>query len=227
MARPIKDGVDYFPLDTDLFVDDKVRLLRSEFGARGMYLLIYLLSEIYGKEGYYIRWDKNRCLLVSDGAACGCSPEFVDEFVRGCIRCSFFDERVASMFGVLTSPGIQRRYVRMFNSRDFLNIEGDYFLLDISDPKDIPQAALNKLTLFYSCTGNPFKSTGNPVRSTGNQQSKVEVTNVTHNRVKVTFVTYNKEFCEKNAEKKTAKYNDFDAEAALERALERSYGGGK
>lgn len=224
MARPLKDGVDYFPLDTDLFVDDKVRLLRSEFGARGMYLLIYLLSEIYGKEGYYIQWDKNRCLLVSDGAACGCSPEFVDEFVRGCIRCSFFDERVASMFGVLTSPGIQRRYVRMFNSRDFLNIEGDYFLLDVSDAKDIPQAALSKLTLFYSCTENPFKSTENPVRITENTQSKVKVTNVTHNRIKVTFVTQKRDFEKEAGRNNKPKYNDWDAEEVMRKNLEKTYG---
>ena len=35
MARPIKDGVDYFPLDTDFFQDDKVRLIKGEFGAKG------------------------------------------------------------------------------------------------------------------------------------------------------------------------------------------------
>lgn len=32
MARPLKDGVDYFPKDTDFYADDKVRLLRAEFG---------------------------------------------------------------------------------------------------------------------------------------------------------------------------------------------------
>ena len=29
MARPLKDGVDYFPKDTDFYADDKVRLLRA------------------------------------------------------------------------------------------------------------------------------------------------------------------------------------------------------
>ena len=35
MARPLKDGVDYFPKDTDFYADDKVRLLRAEFGSKG------------------------------------------------------------------------------------------------------------------------------------------------------------------------------------------------
>ena len=100
MARPLKDGVDYFPKDTDFYADDKVRLLRAEFGSKGMYLLDYILCDLYGKNGYFIKWDKNKCYLVSDGAGCGCSPEFVAEFISGCIRCSFFDERVFDMFGV-------------------------------------------------------------------------------------------------------------------------------
>ena len=189
MARPIKDGVDYFPKDADFYSDDKVRLLRAEFGAKGMYLLDYILCEIYGKEGYYLPWDKNRCFLVSDGAGCGCGPDLVEQVIAGCIRCSFFDERVAESFGVLTSAGIQKRYVRMFGSRDFLNIEGRYFLLDVEDVKDVPGSVIPKLTLFYESTENPYKSRENLVRKQGNRQIKVEVTNVTQNRVKVTFVT--------------------------------------
>lgn len=192
MARPIKDGVDYFPKDVDFYYDEKVRLLRAEFGCKGMYLLDYILCELYRNNGYFMRWDKGRCFLVSDGAGCGCTPEFVEEFVNGCIRCSFFDERVAVSFGILTSQGIQRRYLRMFNSRDFLYMEGAYFLLDINDKKDVPRSVIPKLALFYESTENPFKSTENPDKSTDNAQSKVKVNNLTYSKVKVTNVTQNR-----------------------------------
>ena len=183
MARPIKDGVDYFPKDTAFYTDDKVRLLRAEFGAKGMYLLDYILCEIYGKNGYFMQWDQSRCYLVSDGAGCGCDPNFVGEFVAGCVRCSFFDKRVFDLFGVLTSQGIQRRYIRMFNSRDEIAINEDYFLLDITSKKDVPQGSLNKLRLFSDkSTGNPDKSTGNPDKSTGNPQSKVKQSKVKENK---------------------------------------------
>ena len=146
MARPLKDGVDYFPKDTDFYADDKVRLLRAEFGSKGMYLLDYILCDLYGKNGYFIKWDKNKCYLVSDGAGCGCSPEFVAEFISGCIRCSFFDKRVFEMFGALTSVGIQRRFIRMLNSRENFTFIEEYFLLDTSDKKD-EAPALQKVTL--------------------------------------------------------------------------------
>lgn len=179
MARPLKDGVDYFPKDTDFYSDDKVRLLRAEFGAKGMYLLDYILCEIYGKNGYFIMWDKSRCFLVSDGAGCGCSPEIIEELIAGCLRCSFFDKRVFELFGVLTSPGIQRRYVRMFNSRDEITIIKEYWLLDCESKKDVPASVLNKLTFkSFKSTENPDKSTENPQNKVKRNKSKIDDTKV-------------------------------------------------
>ncbi len=182
MSRPLKDGVDYFPFDTNFYADDKVRLLRAEFGAKGMYTLHYLLCEIYGKNGYFIQWDKSRCFLVSDGAGCGCSPDYISEFVAGCVRCSFFDERVLNMFGVLTSAGIQRRFMRMLKNRDGIEIIREYWLLDETSKKDVPQGVLNKLTfktLKSSC--NPDKSSCNPDKSSDNSQSKEKKSKVNKN----------------------------------------------
>lgn len=173
MARPMKDGVDYFPKNTDFYQDDKVRLLRARFGPKGMYLLDYLLCDIYGKNGYYTEWNENKCFLVSDGAGCGCDSGFVKEFITGCLQCSFFDERVFNAFGVLTSAGIQRRYVRMFNGRDEIQIYKEYWLLDKDNKKDIPTSVLNKLALKSVKTKeNPDKTKENPDKSTGNSQIK-------------------------------------------------------
>ena len=173
MARPIKDGVDYFPLDTGFFLDDKVRLLRAQFGAKGMYALFYILCELYAKNGYFMKWDKNKCYLVSDGAGCGCDPGFLTELINGCIRCSFFDERVFNGFGVLTSVGIQRRFLRMLKNRDEIEIVKEYWLLDTSSKKDVPPGVFNKLTLkSLKSSENPDKSSENPDKSSENSQSK-------------------------------------------------------
>ncbi len=146
MARPIKDGVDYFPVDVDFFRDDKVRMLRSEFGAKGIYLLMYLLCELYRSNGYYMAWDDDKCYLVSDGAGCGCDVGFVREFVLGCLRRSVFDDGVYKQFQVLTSAGIQRRFVKASESRDTIYMIQDFFLLDLHDKRDISAKALNKIS---------------------------------------------------------------------------------
>lgn len=186
MARPIRDGVLYFPKDTDFYHDDKIRILRAEFGAKGMYLLDYLLCDLYSKNGYFMKWDKNKCLLVSDGASCGCSPEFISEFILRCVACSFFDERVFHVFGVLTSAGIQRRYIRMFNSREKVNIIKEYWLLNDTDPTDVPKGILSKVTFKYiSGTENPDKNTENPDKSTENEEKE--------NTLKDAYASQNKE----------------------------------
>ena len=172
MARPLKDGANYFPKDIDFYTDDKVRLLRAEFGAKGMYMLDYLLCEIY-KSGYYIQWDDDKCALVSDGAGCGCTPEFVGEFVNGCIRRSFFNKGVFDMFGVLTSAGIQRRFIRMLNQRTKYTFIEEYFLLDIDDTDDVPEGILNKLTFKKIISNeNSIINNENPVINTDNTQIK-------------------------------------------------------
>ena len=173
MARPLKDGVDYFPKDTSFYNDDKVRLLRGEFGVMGMYVLDYLLCEIYGKNGYFLPWDSNKPILIAEAAGAKLTHNDISEVVSGCIRRSIFDKRVFDMFGVLTSAGIQRRYIRMFNGRDEISIIEEYWLLDCSSKKDVPYSILNKLA-FKSLKSkeNPDKSKENPDKTTGNPQSK-------------------------------------------------------
>lgn len=166
MARPVKDGVDYFPKDTHFYYDDKVRLLRAEFGAKGMYLLDYLLCEVYAKEGYYAPWSKKKSRLAAEDMGCQITPQFIDEFIEGCLRCAFFDRGVYKMFGVLTSAGIQRRYIRMFNSRDIITMKEEYWLLDLNDRKDVTGGVRLKI-VFKSAFGQK-----NPVKSTGNTQRK-------------------------------------------------------
>lgn len=183
MARPLKDGVDYFPKDTDFYNDDKVRLLRGEFGAKGMYLLDYILCDLYGKNGYYMKWDDSKCFLVSDGAGCGCVPGFVAEFIAGCIRCGIFDKTVFNMFSVLTSAGIQRRFIRMLKSRNSFTFYEEYFLLNINNEKDVPQGILDKLAFEkVSDKENGFKIKENPVKSTENSQNKIEENKIDKNK---------------------------------------------
>ena len=173
-GRLPKIGADYFSKDIDFYEDDKVRLLRAEFGAKGMYLLDYLLCDIYRQYGYYAIWDKSKCFLVSDGAGCGCTPDFVAEFVAGCIRCSFFDKRVFDMFGVLTSAGIQRRFMRVLKNRDIFYVKTEYFLLDTSNKRDIPDGILNKLVFVnVEQSGNKEKSSGNKEKLSDNAYSIV------------------------------------------------------
>lgn len=145
LARPPKDGVDYFPLDVDFLQDDKIRLLKAEFGTKGITIIIALLCEIYRGNGYFKVWDNDCCLLMADAVGCGIVPENITQVVQGCLRRSFFDEGVFQMFGILTSAGIQRRYIRAVSTRDEIQMIKEYWLLDANDQKDVPAGARKKI----------------------------------------------------------------------------------
>lgn len=56
MARPIKQGLDYFPIDVSFFHNKKTKNLRRAKGAIGVLTYINLMCRIY-ESGYYYRFD--------------------------------------------------------------------------------------------------------------------------------------------------------------------------
>ena len=56
MARTFKKGLDYFPLDIDIFNDLKIRKLIKYQGGKAITVYALLLCNIY-KSGYYMKWD--------------------------------------------------------------------------------------------------------------------------------------------------------------------------
>jgi hypothetical protein len=71
MARPQKEGLDYFPLDVDMDQDDKLFFIEAKHGLIGFAIVIRLLMQIY-KEGYYKHYsdDKDAFLLSKRLSVC-------------------------------------------------------------------------------------------------------------------------------------------------------------
>ena len=175
MARPPKSGLDYYSMDVGFLRDKKIRLLRSEFGASSVLFVLYVLGKVYEEEGYFLTWDKDERLLAADELRE--TSGYVDEVLQGCLRRLLFDEQVFQMFGVLTSPGIQRRYLRGCEKRDSITMIREYWLLDLESKLDTPAKIRQKLWFIslseeetgVSSPGNPFSDV---VSSPGNPQSK-------------------------------------------------------
>ena len=54
MARPIKKGLDYFQVDTDIFENIQVRKLKSRYKSLGFLAYFTILCDVYKKEGYFL-----------------------------------------------------------------------------------------------------------------------------------------------------------------------------
>lgn len=47
MVCLVKEGLDYFLLDVDFVVNDKIEVIMGEFGLKGVLFMIYLLFVVY------------------------------------------------------------------------------------------------------------------------------------------------------------------------------------
>lgn len=109
MPRKAKTGLDHFPFETDLFSDIKVRKLIKYQSAKAIAVYAFLLCTIY-RDGYYIVWDKELPFIISESL--GFDEAFVGEAIECMVRLGLFDEHMYREKQVLTSRGIQLRYLK-------------------------------------------------------------------------------------------------------------------
>lgn len=115
MARPRKQGIDYFPLDVDFFSDEKIVCVSGEFGLKGEIALIKLLCAVY-RNGYYLLWDdKTRATLLHQLPGVG--ADMLQQLVLRLVRWGIFSSQLYESDAVLTSAGIQKRFFEVARKR--------------------------------------------------------------------------------------------------------------
>lgn len=126
MARPLKEGLDYFPFDVDFFSDIKIRRLALACGSSSASVIICLLCNIYQDKGYYIEWNKDLPFLIAD--AVGVSEGTASEIITKAIQVGLFDREVFDKHKVLTSEGIQQRYMTATERRKKTHWKKEYLV---------------------------------------------------------------------------------------------------
>ncbi|WP_081911484.1 DUF4373 domain-containing protein [Clostridium culturomicium] len=127
MARPQKEGLDYFPLDVDVDQDDKVTLIEAQYGIEGFGIVIKLMMKIY-KTSYFYEWTEREQLLFSKRVNVDINR--VNAVINNCVKWGLFDETVYNLHKVLTSKGIQKRYLTAIGRRQTVKMIKEYLLLD-------------------------------------------------------------------------------------------------
>lgn len=108
MARPQKQGLDYFPLDVDFFYNEKIEAISGEFGIKGELVTIKLLCAIY-RNGYFIVWSELTKMKIARSVP-GVSPELLDTIVQRLVKWDFFNKGLFESAHVLSSVSIQNRW---------------------------------------------------------------------------------------------------------------------
>lgn len=131
MARPKKQGIDYFPLDVNFFSDVKIRKIARACGSQSTSILICLLCNIYKDNGYYILWDEDLPFVIADSV--GVSEGAVKEVILKAIQVDFFDKDIYEKYKVLTSHGIQSRFKSAVYKREEIEYVVEYLVSDIQN----------------------------------------------------------------------------------------------
>jgi hypothetical protein len=127
MARPTKEGLEYFPLDTDIDQDEKIIVVVAKFGMKGFGVIVRLMMEIY-KNGYYYHWSEKEQYIFS--MKVGEPVEYVIEVVQECIKWGFFHQEIYEAYDILTSKGFQKRFMLAANRRKGIQIKESFNLIE-------------------------------------------------------------------------------------------------
>lgn len=117
MPRPLKEGMDYFPHDTDAASDEKVEALRALYGNDGYAFYFISLERIYRTSSCELDISdaETRQILAKK---IGVSVELFEKMLATAFKVGAFDKEAYEERGVLTSNGIKKRAAVVLEKRE-------------------------------------------------------------------------------------------------------------
>ena len=167
MARPFKQGLDYFPLDVS--IDDKVKMIDAKFGVVGFGILIKLWQIIYDNS-YFTKWTEREVLLYKNRI--NADINLINDVINECVKWELFNPTTYKKHGVLTSRGIQKRYLEAIKRRHKIVIYLDYWEIDIPENTDALEVTIVQKEV--NPNNNHVNDDNNPIDSYISTQSKVK-----------------------------------------------------
>ena len=164
MARPHKQGIDYFSLDVVL--DDKFELFEAEFGLQGFGFIIKLFQKVYESNGYYYKWSEDEKLLFSKKV--NVDINLINDYINSALKRDIFNKNIYEKYNILTSKGIQKRFLEASKRRKGIEIVKAYFLIDMENSPEYKDVNSN-VVYVSNDSGN---NNSNEINDDNNSQSK-------------------------------------------------------
>ncbi len=101
------DGINYFPVGVNFMEENAMDVIEAKYGIKGSAIVLKLMCKIY-KEGYYIRWDEEQCLIFANKAGREVQAEEVQGIIEILFTKGILDRNSYQENGILTSESIQK-----------------------------------------------------------------------------------------------------------------------
>lgn len=161
MGRESKVGLDYF--DLDCHMDEKIELIEAEYGLKGFAIVVKLFQSIYSELGYYREWTPDISLLWAarlsgshggangsvgsasdEGSLPGFPKNLINDVVAASIRRDIFSQELFQKYHILTSSGIQKRYLSATSKREKVELKKEYLLISV--PENRSNVVINSIS---------------------------------------------------------------------------------
>ena len=180
MARPTKPGLDYFPLNVNFSEDEKIEIIEAEFGYLGFYVIIKLFMRIYGMNGYYMMFTLREQKLFSKRINVDINS--VIAIINSAINEKIFDKYMYEKYGILTSKGIQTRYLEAVERRTKIELINEFLLIDVPKAKNISLISMKNVNELVFANNNSINVYNNSINDdimyAKSTQSKVKESKV-------------------------------------------------
>ena len=178
MARVKKKGLGYYPTDVEFVNSRPVRRLLKREGDSAFLVLSFLLSDLYGGEGYYLPLDG---FYYDDLADRLLSMEADD--VRRIVECAvefgIFDEGMFRKHNILTSSEFQRQFLFCTRSRNSADIDERFRLITGEEMEELFPKKRKKADLLPENHDLFAENSENTYQSTQIKENKIKENQIT------------------------------------------------
>lgn len=136
-----KQGVEFIPVDIDIFDDNKIYLLQRRYPCKGFYYLMVIWAEIF-RNSYYLSWDPTTkekfCSRIQ------IDQEDFQEVLDYILELELMNPQLYEDYKILTSYGIQIRWMKAVKRRTSVTMNRLYVLVK---QEEIDQVKVKRLII--------------------------------------------------------------------------------
>ena len=144
-------GLQYYKVDTNRYSDIRIRKLKKDCGTAGLAIYDFILCQIYGDNGYFVKDDETLVFTVVDYL--NVKSQVVKEVIGYACATGLFDAELHARENILTSRSIQTRWLLLARrtKRSEPPVIKNYWLLTVEPKKFVDQPLDNVVQ--QSCNG--------------------------------------------------------------------------
>ena len=174
MARKLKVGLDYFPIDTDILLEPKIKKLMKLFGAEFLSIYICFLTMVYSS-GYYLEMSIDELAdsiwTSLDFKNFELDVSFVKAILQKMSEAHMIDSISAEFDGVITSKAIQKQFLASTYRRK--KAERPHWLLTPEEEESVSKFyGINANNNAINVDINEDNADINPINANRSTQSK-------------------------------------------------------